>query len=250
MHKYIHTCIYIHISWNEVIFLPFWRVCRMSRIYIYDSENVRSWVMKWGAQQRLGVVASRWLGSGKAKVQGRGMGWGAIAFHLHHVLFRICLCISAFCLDEKGCWRTSFLCTHVHEFLYILHLLHLFILLSYLIFDFVCLTLSLPTHIELPNTHAHTYRDTHTHAHTKTKNTKTQKRKMSRHLANTVTHLGENKRLHLQNSKQNYNIISLWVTIKEIFKSLSTSAVAQSTPANYLCHSKNSRDQHPGMDVI
>jgi len=22
----------------------------------------------------------------------------------HHVLFRICLCISAFCLDEKGCW--------------------------------------------------------------------------------------------------------------------------------------------------
>jgi len=162
---------------NEVIFLPFWRVCRMSRIYIYDSENVRSWVMKWGAQQRLGVVASRWLGSGKAKVQGRGMGWGAIAFHLHHVLFRICLCISAFCLDEKGCWRTSFLCTHVHEFLYILHLLHLFILLSYLIFDFVGLTLSLPTHIELPNTHAHTYRDTHTHAHTKTKNTKNTRKK-------------------------------------------------------------------------
>ena len=28
----------------------------------------------WGAQQVLGVVASRWLGEGKAKAQGRGMG--------------------------------------------------------------------------------------------------------------------------------------------------------------------------------
>jgi len=27
-----------------------------------------------GAQQVLGVVASRWLGGGKAKAQGRGMG--------------------------------------------------------------------------------------------------------------------------------------------------------------------------------
>jgi len=39
---------------------------------------------------------------GKAKAQGRGMGRGAIACHHHHVLFRICLSISAFCLDEKG----------------------------------------------------------------------------------------------------------------------------------------------------
>jgi len=31
-------------------------------------ENMmRSWVMKLGAQQGLGVVASRWLGGGKAK---------------------------------------------------------------------------------------------------------------------------------------------------------------------------------------
>jgi len=29
--------------------------------------------MNWGAQQGLGVVASRWLGGGKAKAQGRGM---------------------------------------------------------------------------------------------------------------------------------------------------------------------------------
>jgi len=35
---------------------------------------MRSWVMKSGAQQGLGVVASRWLGGRKAKAQGRGMG--------------------------------------------------------------------------------------------------------------------------------------------------------------------------------
>ena len=35
---------------------------------------IRSWVLKSGAQQGLGVVASRWLGGGKAKAQGRGMG--------------------------------------------------------------------------------------------------------------------------------------------------------------------------------
>ena len=33
----------------------------------------------------------------------------------------------------------------------------------------------------------------------------------------TVTHLGENKRLHLESSKQNYYIISLWVMMKAIF---------------------------------
>jgi len=39
-------------------------------------ENMKhhdSWVMKGGAQQGLDVVASRWLGGGKAKAQGRGM---------------------------------------------------------------------------------------------------------------------------------------------------------------------------------
>jgi len=35
----------------------------------------------------------------------------------------------------------------------------------------------------------------------------------------TVTHLGENKRLHLESSKQNYYIISFWATIKAIFTS-------------------------------
>jgi len=40
------------------------------------------------------------------------------------LLFRICSSISAFCLDEKGCWRTSVLCAHIHEFLYISNLFH------------------------------------------------------------------------------------------------------------------------------
>jgi len=148
------------------------------------ANMMRSWVMKWEAQQGLGVVASWWLGGGKAKAQGRGMGWGAIACHLRHVLFAICLCISAFCLDEKGCWQTSILCyrglcTHIHEFLYILHLFYLFILLSYLIFDFVCLTLS------LANTHgiakyARTYirRYTHTRTHKNKKWPKKGKKKV------------------------------------------------------------------------
>jgi len=38
-------------------------------------ENMmRSWVMKSGAQQGMGVQASRWLGGGKAKARGRGIG--------------------------------------------------------------------------------------------------------------------------------------------------------------------------------
>ena len=31
-------------------------------------------IRSWGAQQGLGVVASRWLGGGQVKAQGTGMG--------------------------------------------------------------------------------------------------------------------------------------------------------------------------------
>jgi len=86
--------------------------------------GLKNMMQSWVAQQGLGVVASQWLGGRKAKAQGRGMGGGAIACHHHHFLVKICLSISAFCLDEKGCWRTSILCTHIHEFLYISHLFH------------------------------------------------------------------------------------------------------------------------------
>jgi len=38
-------------------------------------ENMMcSWVIKLGAQQELGVVASRWMGGGKDKAQATGMG--------------------------------------------------------------------------------------------------------------------------------------------------------------------------------
>jgi len=48
---------------------------RCSLLGVGFENMMRSWVKKWGAQQRLGVVASWWLGGGKAKAQGRGMGW-------------------------------------------------------------------------------------------------------------------------------------------------------------------------------
>jgi len=159
------------------------------------------------------VVASRWMGGGKAKAQGRGMGRGAIAGHLRHVLFRICSCISAFRLDEKGCWRTSILCTHIHEFLYTTHLFHLFILLSYLIFNFVCILLA-DTHGIAKYARPYIQRYTHTRTHknqTKNKNRKNggKKRRCNGNQQITVTHFGENKRLRLESSKQNYHILSL-----------------------------------------
>jgi len=132
-------------------------------------ENMmRCWVMKGGAQQGLSVVASRWLGGGKAKSQWRGMGWGAIACHHHHVLFRICSSISAFCLDEKGCWRTSVLCTHTHEFLYISHLFHFicFIVISNIWFCLLDVIIGRRTWNCQIRTHIHTgYTHTHTHTH-------------------------------------------------------------------------------------
>ena len=39
-----------------------------------------------------------WEGQGTRKEMGV-----KIVCHHRHVLFRICLCISAFCLDEEGC---------------------------------------------------------------------------------------------------------------------------------------------------
>jgi len=139
-------------------------------------KTMRSWVMKWGAQQGLGVVASRWLGGGNAMAQGRGMGWGAIACHHHHALFRMCLCISAFCLNEKGCWRTSVLCTHIHEFSYISHLFHLiyFIVISNIWFCMLDVIIGRHTWNCQIRTHIHTGY-THTGTHTKKGKKKKQK---------------------------------------------------------------------------
>ena len=47
----------------------------MSKVDIVRTRKVRRMGdREGGAQQGLGVVASRWLGGGKAKAQGRGMG--------------------------------------------------------------------------------------------------------------------------------------------------------------------------------
>jgi len=56
---------------------------RHSLLGVGFENMILSWVMKWGAQQGLSVVASpwleggkasRWLEGGKAEAQGRGMG--------------------------------------------------------------------------------------------------------------------------------------------------------------------------------
>jgi len=47
---------------------------RCSLLGVGFENMMRSWVMKWGAQQGMGVVASGWVGVGKAKAQERGMG--------------------------------------------------------------------------------------------------------------------------------------------------------------------------------
>ena len=58
--------------WRDIAHRRGRREVRLARM---GFENMmRSWVMKCGAQKGLGVVASRWLGGGKAKAQGRGMG--------------------------------------------------------------------------------------------------------------------------------------------------------------------------------
>ena len=64
-------------------------------------------------------------------------------------------------------------------------------------------------------THIHTERETHTH--TKKTRKKGEKRRCNDNQQITVTHFGENRRLHLESSKKNYYIISLWVIIKAIF---------------------------------
>ena len=65
-------------------------------------------------------------------------------------------------------------------------------------------------------THINHVTEIHTHKHTQKQKTKKQKR-CNDNQETTVSHFGENKRLHLESSKQNYYIISLCVIIKAIF---------------------------------
>ena len=71
--------------------------------------------------------------------------------------------------------------------------------------------------LSLANTHgmakyARTYiqRYTHTRTHKKKKQKeKKEKKRCNDNQQTTVTHFGENKRLHLESSKQNYYVFSL-----------------------------------------
>ena len=88
-------------------------------------------------------MASRWLGGGKTKAQGRGMGEGpSLAI------------TTMFCSEFPQEFRLSvsmrkvagenLFCVHIYMNCYIFYICFiLFILLSYLIFDLGCLTLSL-----------------------------------------------------------------------------------------------------------
>ena len=62
------------------------REARLARGGIRDHDAFLGHWMRGPAG--LGVVASRWLEGGKAKAQGRGIGWGAITCHLRHVFFQ------------------------------------------------------------------------------------------------------------------------------------------------------------------
>ena len=73
-----------------------------------------------------------------------------------------------------------------------------------------CLYLLNIYHFTYTFSHAHT--ETRTHKHTCMKS-----RRCDDNQQIKVTHFGENKRLHLESSKQNYYIISLWAIIKAIF---------------------------------
>jgi len=53
----------------------------------------------------------------------------------------------------------------------------------------------------------------------------------------TIAHFGENKRLHLESSKQNYHIISLQAIIKAIFTSQQTKQ--KHKHKQMTCHGKN-----------
>ena len=111
--------------WRVIAHRCGWREARRARGGIREHDVFLGHEMRGPAGTGRGGVSM----AGGQEGQGTRKGNGAIACpgHLRHVLFRICLCISAFCLDEKGCWRTSILCTHKREFLYISHLFFILI---------------------------------------------------------------------------------------------------------------------------
>ena len=143
---------------------------REARLSWGGFENMmRSWVMKWGTQQGLGVVAFHGWGAGRSRRKEGEWGEGpsfaiSVMFcsEFAHV-FRLSVSMRKVAGEHQFCvikYINSYI-FHIH-FMYLLYC-HIQYLILY------AWRYHWPTHMELLNTHAHTYTDTHTHAHTKTK---------------------------------------------------------------------------------
>ena len=128
------------------------------------------------------MVASRWLGGRKAKAQGRGMGpslaraISAMFCSEFAYVFRLSVSMRKVAGEHQFC-----VLINVNSYIFHICFLFLFILLSYLIFDFVCLTLSLADTRGIAK-YARTYiRDINAHAHAhqkKVERSKTKKREV------------------------------------------------------------------------
>ena len=76
--------------------------------------------------------------------------------------------ISAFCLNEKGWWRTSVLCTHIHEYLYISYLFHFVYFFVISTSSYCMLDVIIGRHTWNCQIHTHIHTGyTHTGTHTK-----------------------------------------------------------------------------------
>jgi len=123
------------------------------------------------------VVASRWLGGGRPRRKegkwGEGPSLAITTMFCSEFAYVFRLSVSM----RKVAGEHPF-CVLMYMNSYIFHMYFiLFILLSYLIFDFVCLTLSLADTHGIAK-YARTYiRDTHTHAHTQKKTSSKSRKK-------------------------------------------------------------------------
>jgi len=108
--------------WRVIVHRRGGREARLTRGGIREHDAFLGHEMRGPAGTGRGGVSMAGGREGKGARKRNGEGPSLVS--LRHVLFRICLCISASRLNEKGCWRTSILCTHIREVLDTLHLFH------------------------------------------------------------------------------------------------------------------------------
>ena len=117
--------------WRDIAHSGGGREARLARGGIREHDAFLGHEMRGSAGTGRGGVSMAGGREGQGAKKGNGV--RGLACHHHHGLFRICLSILAFCLNEKGCWRTSVLCTHIHEFLYISHLFHFIYFICFIV---------------------------------------------------------------------------------------------------------------------